>query len=64
MAVKVYESIIEKASSLEAELCSGIGRLYLQVMYNSVNMYSLVPRLPPVFVLRFTFSGYIYTEHM
>ena len=34
MAVKVYESIIEKAPSLKAELCSGIGRLYLQVMYN------------------------------
>ena len=38
MAVKVYESIIEKAPSLEAELCSGIGRLYLQVKYNSAHM--------------------------
>ena len=42
MAVKVYESIIENSPSLKAELCSGIGRLYLQVMCNCSQASSIL----------------------
>ena len=67
MAVKVYESIIEKAPSLEAELCSGIGRLYLQVMYNSVPHSQASPSFCSLVYVQYITPKQVhvyYTEHV